>query len=152
MTVQPLQVRTVEALVAREPSVERREQLISGEREVGAIVTDMWENGEKLLRTEIALGLAELQVRADKLKKSLLEGAITGGVYNAGVLLLLASVVLGLSEVMAPWLAALVVGVAVLGVAYALQKRTAQNAEQAVGDIDNPRTQRTVQAMKEGLP
>jgi hypothetical protein len=125
---------------------------LSGEREVGAIVADMWENGEKLVRTEIALGLAELQVRADKLKKGLIEGALTGAVYNAGVLVLLASLVLGLSELMAPWLAALLVGLAVLGGAYALQKRAAQNTEQAVGDVNNPRTQRTVQAMKEGLP
>lgn len=143
MTVQPLQ-----------PPPERRraELTVSGEREVGAIVADMWENGEKLLRTEVALGLAELQVRADKLKKSLVDGALTGAVYNAGMLVLLAAAVLGLSEVMAPWLAALIVGVAAVAGGYALQKRAAENGREAVKDLDNPRTQRTVKAMKEGLP
>lgn len=122
------------------------------EREVGAIVADMWENGEKLVRQEIALGLAELQVRADKLKASLLEGAIMGAIYNAGAMVLLAAVVLGLSEVMAPWLAALLVAIAALGTGYFLQYRAKQNAIQAVADTDNPRTQQTVEAMKEGLP
>ena len=124
----------------------------SGEREVGAIVTHMWENAEQLARQEIALGLAELQVRADKLKKSLLDGAIMGAVFHAGALLLVASLVLGLSEVMAPWLAALIVGVVSLAGGYVAMKRSEQNAIEAVADTQNPRTQRTVRAMKEGLP
>jgi len=124
---------------------------VSQEREVGAIVADMWENGEKLVRQEIDLGLAELQIRADKLKASLLEGAIMGAIYNAGAMVLLAAVVLGLSEVMAPWLAALLVAVAALGTGYTLQWRAKQNAIQAVADTDNPRTQQTIEAMKEGV-
>jgi len=138
--LRPLQPR-------REPDLS-----VSQEREVGAIVADMWENGEKLVRQEIDLGLAELQIRADKLKASLLEGAIMGAIYNAGAMVLLAAVVLGLSEVMAPWLAALLVAVASIGTGYTLQWRAKQNAIQAVADTENPRTQRTVEAMKEGLP
>jgi VIT1/CCC1 family predicted Fe2+/Mn2+ transporter len=93
------------------------------DREVGAIVAHMWENGEKLARQEVALALAELKVRTDKLTSTLITGAITGAVYNAGVLLLLAAAVLALSEQMAPWLAALIVGVFALGVGYMLQRR-----------------------------
>jgi VIT1/CCC1 family predicted Fe2+/Mn2+ transporter len=136
------------------PLPQRREPelSVSGEREVGAIVADMWENGEKLARQEIALGLAELQVRADKLKKSLLDGAIMGAIYNAGAMVLLAAIVLGLSEVMAPWLAALLVAVAALGTGYYLQTRAKKLAIEAVADANNPRTQQTVEAMKEGVP
>jgi VIT1/CCC1 family predicted Fe2+/Mn2+ transporter len=142
---------TLHELPQRDPNRVRVELEVSGEREVGAIVADMWENGEKLMRQEIALGLAELQVRADKLKQSLLEGAIMGAVYHSGVMVLLASVVLGLSELMAPWLAALLVGLAAVAGGYALQKRGKENAIEAVADKDNPRTQRTVRAMKEGI-
>lgn len=119
---------------------------VPGEPEVGAVLAHMWENGEKLARQEIALGLAELQLRADKLKKGLLAGVIFGAVYNAGILLLLAALVLGLSEVMAPWLAALIVGVLTLGTAYAMQKRAAQQAEQAAALI-----RATDEAFKEGF-
>lgn len=119
----------------------------SGERELSSIVTDMWENGEKLARQEVALALAELKVRTDKFTTTLVQGAITGAVYNAGVLVLLAAVVLGLSEVMAPWLAALIVGVLALGAGYALQKNAAQRAI----DKEKERTQATTgSAMKEG--
>ncbi|HEX5659287.1 MAG TPA: phage holin family protein [Polyangiales bacterium] len=121
---------------------------VSGEREVGAIVADMWENGEKLVRQELALGLAELQLRTDKLKSSLLEGAIIGAIYNAGVLVLLAAIVLGLSEVMAPWLAALLVGVATFGAGYVLQQRAKQQATEAVAEVNDSQT---VEAMKEGI-
>jgi VIT1/CCC1 family predicted Fe2+/Mn2+ transporter len=142
---------TMHELRPAQPRTEE-ELALSGEREVGSIVADMWENGEKLVRQEIALGLAELQVRADKLKKSLLDGAIMGAIYNAGAMVLLAAIVLGLSEVMAPWLAALLVGLAAIGAGYALQNRAKHQAIEAVADTDNPRTQRTVEAMKEGLP
>jgi len=95
----------------------------------------------------VALALAELKVKTDKLTTTLLQGAITGAVYNAGMLVLLAAVVLGLSEVMAPWLAALIVGVLALGAGYGLQKRAAH----AALEKEKERTQTTTgSAMKEG--
>jgi hypothetical protein len=121
----------------------------SGERELGAIVSDMWTNAEKLLRQEVELGLAELSLRADKLKQGLLSAAIAGAVLFAGVLTLLATVVLGLSKVMEPWLAALIVGGLVTGAGVTLLMRGEQKIEQA--STPDEHLHRTTRAMKEAI-
>ena len=121
----------------------------SGERELGAIVSDMWTNAEKLLRQELELGLAELSLRADKLKQGLLSAAIAGAFLFAGVLTLLATVVLGLSKVMEPWLAALIVGSLVTGVGVTLLMRGEHKVEQATTPDEH--LHRTTRAMKEAI-
>jgi len=121
----------------------------SRERELGAIVSDMWINAEKLLRQEVELGLAELSLRADKLKQGLLSAAIAGAFLFAGVLTLLATVVLGLSKVMEPWLAALIVGSLVTGVGVTLLMRGEHKLEQATTPDEH--LHRTTRAMKEAI-
>ena len=66
-----------------------------------------------LLRKELALAASEVGEAVDEAKAG--AGAVLSGgaVLYAGVLFLLLAVTLGLAEVMAPWLAALVVGVVV---------------------------------------
>ena len=121
----------------------------SRERELGAIVSDMWINAEKLLRQEVELGLAELSLRADKLKQGLLSATIAGAFLFAGLLTLLATVVLGLSKVMEPWLAALIVGGLVTGVGVTLLMRGEQKIEQSVTPDEH--LHRTTRAMKEAI-
>lgn len=121
----------------------------SRERELGAIVSDMWVNAEKLLRQEVELGLAELSLRADKLKQGLLSATIAGAFLFAGFLTLLATVVLGLSEVMEPWLAALIVGGLCTAVGVTLLLRGEQKAVQAVTPDEH--LHRTTRAMKEAI-
>jgi fatty acid desaturase len=121
----------------------------SNDRELGAIVSDMWVNAEKLLRQEVELGLAELSLRADKLKQGLLAGAIAGAFLFAGFLTLLATVVLGLSKVMEPWLAALIVGGLVTGVGATLALRGEQKTVQSVAPDEH--LHRTTRAMKEAI-
>jgi len=121
----------------------------SGERELGAIVTHMWENAETLVRAELDLGLKEIDIRVDKLKRGLLLGTISGAVLYAGVLTLIASIVMGLSKVMEPWAAALVVGALVTGIGTYLLKRGEQEAEEAVKPDEH--LHRTTRAMKEAV-
>lgn len=121
----------------------------SGERQVGAIVADVWENAEKLLRAEVELGLAELDRRVDKLKVGLTAATIGGAVLYAGVLVLLASVVLGLSKVMQPWLAALIVGVLVTGAGVLMGQRGGHKAAESAKPDEH--LHRTVNAMKEAV-
>jgi hypothetical protein len=68
-----------------------------------------------LLRNELALAKAELSKAATNVKVGVAGIAAGAAVLLAGALALVAAAILGLSEVMAPWLAALIVGVA-LGV------------------------------------
>jgi hypothetical protein len=121
----------------------------SHERELGAIVSDMWINAEKLLRQEVELGLAELSLRADKLKQGLLSGAIAGAFLFAGFLTLLATVVLGLSKVMEPWLSALIVGALTTAVGVTLGLRGEHKTVQAVTPDEH--LHRTTRAMKEAI-
>jgi hypothetical protein len=121
----------------------------SNERQVGAIVADVWENAEKLVRQELELGLAELDRRVDKLKIGLVSATIGGAVLYAGLLTLLAAVVLGLSNVMAPWLAALIVGLVVTGVGAAMGKFGASKAAESAQPDQH--LDRTVRAMKEAV-
>jgi uncharacterized protein (DUF2062 family) len=117
------------------------------EREVGAILTHMWENTEKLARQELDLGLKEVDIRVDKLKASLLRGVLVGATIYAGVLVLLAAIVLGLSKVMEPWLAALIVGGIVSGIgATLMMKGETPDPEAAKKEQQSARNTR---AMKE---
>ncbi|MDB4986966.1 MAG: conserved rane protein of unknown function [Myxococcaceae bacterium] len=121
----------------------------SHDREVSAILTHMWENAENLARQEMALGLKEIDLRVDKLKQSLLFGTIGGATLYAGILVLLAAVVLGLSKVMEPWLAALIVGGLVTGIGATLCMRGETKAVQAVTPDEH--LHRTTRAMKEAI-
>lgn len=80
------------------------------ERSVSDVLQDIFGNVQDIVRSEVRLARAEIKSEAEKTAraaKSLIAGAILG--FYAGGLLLMAGVY-GLSMVLAPWLAALVVG------------------------------------------
>jgi protein-S-isoprenylcysteine O-methyltransferase Ste14 len=84
------------------------------ERSLSALFSDLARETSLLFRQEIALAKAEI---AEKIAQ-LTTGAgllVAGGVIAfCGVLALLAAAILGLSNVVPPWAAALIVGVVVL--------------------------------------
>jgi uncharacterized membrane protein YqjE len=67
----------------------------------------------ELVRNEIALAKAELAESSTRAKSGVI--ALIGAVSTllAGVLTLVAAIILGLSKVMEPWLASLIVGAAI---------------------------------------
>lgn len=67
-----------------------------------------------LFRQEMALATAEVSGKLTKLLTGVASVAAGGAVLYAGFLALLAAAVLGLANVMAAWLAALIVGAAVV--------------------------------------
>lgn len=86
----------------------------SSERSVAALLSDLMNETGILVRQEVALLKAEL---GEKLARSVQgAGALAAGglIAFSGWLALLAAAVLGLSNVVAPWLAALIVGLVVL--------------------------------------
>jgi hypothetical protein len=105
------------------PSPLLGEQKAEPERPVGEIVADLWQNTEKLVRQEMELGLAEIDDRVDYLKRELML-KVTGGVLLlGGYLSMLAAVILLLSKAIDPWLSALIVGAALLGLGYLFEQR-----------------------------
>jgi len=95
----------------------------TGERPVGEIVSDLWENTEKLVRQEMQLGLTELDERVERFKTELILKAVGGVVLLGGFLAIVASMILLLAKAVDPWISALIVGVVTLGAGYLLEQR-----------------------------
>ena len=85
-------------------------------RSVAALLSDLARETGTLLSQEIALLKAELQENLGRFGQG--AGALAAGgiIAFSGWLVLLAAAVLGLSHVVAPWLAALIVGLVVLAI------------------------------------
>jgi hypothetical protein len=96
------------------------------ERPLGELVSELWENSETLVRKEFELALAELDSRVEDAKVGLKNAAAGGAVLYAGMLAIVASLILLLAEIMAPWLAALLVGVFVMGIGFVVVKSGTQ--------------------------
>ncbi len=90
------------------------------DRPIGALFAELTEDLSRLFRLEVALFKRELAEKAGRLGRG--AGAIVAGglIAFSAWLVLLAAAVLGLSTVLAPWLAALIIAVVVLVVAVTL--------------------------------
>ena len=96
----------------------------SKDRSLKKVVSDLRQDAGLLVRQEIALAKAEVKEKAlGVAKQAALIGA-AGLLAYAGLLVLVAALVLGAVALgVAAWLAALIVGIAVLGGAYFLVNR-----------------------------
>ena len=90
------------------------------DRSVVGLLSDLANETALLIRQEVALFKAELLEKLGRLGRGLGALAAGGLVAFSGWLMLLAAAVLGLSTVVAPWLAALIVGLVVLALGAAL--------------------------------
>jgi hypothetical protein len=98
------------------------------ERPLLELLSELWENSQQLVRQEFQLARVELDSRIDQAKSGLMHAALAGAVLYAGVLALIAAVILLLAEAIAAWLAAAIVGVVTLGVGFALTKKAKHEA------------------------
>ena len=90
------------------------------DRSVASLLSDLANQIGALEREEVALFKAELLEKLGLVGRGV--GAIAAGALIAlsGWLALVAAAILGLAIVLAPWLAALIVGVVLIGIAGAL--------------------------------
>ncbi len=96
----------------------------SGERSLGELFGDLSRETSTLVRQEVTLAKAELTQTATQVGKDVSVLAVGGAIAYAGLLALLAAVVLGLVAFGLPaWLSALIVGVVVAGGGYALVRQ-----------------------------
>jgi Putative Actinobacterial Holin-X, holin superfamily III len=84
------------------------------DRSVGSLFSDLTDDLRRLFRLEIALLKLELAEKLRRLTRGLTAVAIGGFLAFSAWLVLLAAAVLGLSVILRPWLAALIVGAATL--------------------------------------
>ena len=93
-------------------------------RSLGDLLAELSRETGQLVRKEIELAKTEMTAKARKAGAQVGMAAAGGALIHAGVLVLLAMLVIALSELgLAPWLAALIVGVLTIGIGYLLVNR-----------------------------
>jgi hypothetical protein len=95
---------------------------VSGEPPLKDVLVELWQNMERLFRQELALASVEIDHKAQKLKKELAASAAGAGLVLAGVLALVAALIMLLALVMPAWLAALLTSGAAVGSGVVLLK------------------------------
>lgn len=94
------------------------------ERSLGELLSDLSRETGILVRKEVELATTEMTAKA---KEAMTDAGITaagGALAHAGLLVLLAALVIGLAQLgVEPWLAALLVALATMGIGYMLVNR-----------------------------
>lgn len=114
------------------------------ERSLGELFATLAQETGTLVRQEVQLVKVEMTGKASTAAHHAVFVAAGGALAHAGLLVLLAAVVAGLSAVLPVWLAALVVGLVVMGVGAMLARKGLEALQQL-----DPRPERTIQTMKD---
>lgn len=95
-----------------------QQQMVKEERSLGDLFTELATETGTLVRQEVALAQTEITDKATKAGKDIGYLAIGGAVGYAAMLAVTAAIILLLAQFIPAWAAALLVGVAIGGVAY----------------------------------
>ncbi|HEX2639779.1 MAG TPA: phage holin family protein [Pyrinomonadaceae bacterium] len=90
------------------------------ERSIGDLFSELATETSTLIRQEMALAQTEMTQKATKAGKNVGYLAVGGAVGYAGLLAIVAGVIMGLSYLMPAWIAALLVGAVVAIASYVL--------------------------------
>jgi len=90
------------------------------DRSLGELFGDLTREITTLIRQEIALATTEMSQKASTVGKNVAYLAMGGLVAYAGLLAIVAAVILALGNFIQMWLSALVVGLVVAGIGYML--------------------------------
>ena len=121
-------------------------QMNREDRSVGELFAELSREMAMLVRQEVHLAKTEVSQKASQIGKDIGFLAVGGVVAYAGFLVLLAALILVLAIFLPGWLAALVVGLVVAGVAYFLVQKGLTDLKR----IDLAPRQ-TVQTLKEDV-
>lgn len=111
---------------------------------IGDLISKLSRESSSLLSQEIQLAKVELSQKATQAGNHMVWVVMGGAIAYAGFLAMLAAAILGLSYLMAGWLAALLVGVVVAGIGFFLL----QMGINALKNI-NPAPEYTIESLKE---
>jgi len=91
------------------------------ERSLGELLSELSRETGQLVRKEVELATTEMTAKARKAGASIGVAAAGGALLHAGLLVLLAALVIGLAQLgIQPWLSALIVAVVTMIVGYTL--------------------------------
>ena len=117
------------------------------ERSLGELFSELANETTRLVRQEVQLAKIELGQKASEVGKRVGLIALGGAVAYAGLLAVVAGVILLLAHFMPAWVAALVIGIVVLGVGYYLIQQQLNALKNA--DLTPRATVETLQQDKE---
>ena len=93
-------------------------------RSIGDLLAELSRETSQLVRKEVELASTEMTAKARRAGGHVGVVAAGGALGHAGLLVLLAALVLGLSEMgVTPWLSALIISLLTMGVGYLLVNR-----------------------------
>lgn len=93
------------------------------DRSLGELFSELAQYTSTLVRKEVQLAKTEMSQKASRVGKDVGFLAVGGAVAYAGLLAVLAGVIVLLGQVIPMWLSALLVGLVVAGVGYFLVRR-----------------------------
>jgi xanthine/uracil permease len=115
------------------------------DRSLGELFAELANETSTLVRQEMELAKVELTQKATKVGKDIGQIAVGGAIAYAGLLALLAALIIGLNALGLPlWAAALVVGLVVIAVGYLLIQR----GRNALAN-ENMAPRETIESLKE---
>lgn len=97
--------------------IEEANKTSAEDRSIGDLLTDLGEETKRLVRDEIRLAQFELRAKGKRMGRGAGLFGVSGLLGMLGLATLVAAAVLALSGVMPPWVAALLVGGALLVIA-----------------------------------
>lgn len=95
---------------------------VDADASTGSLLRQLMHEGAALLGKELALARSEMRENLEESRRGLTAAAGGGVVLAGGYFVLLFAAVYALSNVMAPWAAALIVGVVAAAIGYAMLK------------------------------
>lgn len=98
------------------------ERTAANDRSAGSILKELMHEVPTLFTKELALARSEMRESLQQTRRGAMEVATGGVVLAGGYIVLLMAAVYALSEVMEPWLAALLVGGVAAAIGYAMVK------------------------------
>ena len=116
------------------------------ERSIGELFAELANETSTLVRQEVQLAKTELTQKVTSAGRDAGMLGAGGALAYAGLLVLLAAVVIGLGELIPLWLSALIVGLIVVGVGYALIQRGLTGLKHL-----DPAPRETIQTIKEDV-
>jgi len=93
------------------------------DRSLGELFAELSRETTTLMRQELALATTEMTHKASRVGKDIAFLAVGGAVVYAGLLAIIAAVIILLATVLPDWVAALLVGLVVLVVGYLLLQK-----------------------------
>ena len=98
------------------------------DRSLGELLSELSRETSLLVRKEVELATTEMTAKAQKAATQAAITAVGGALIHAGLLVLLAAIVVGLAQLgITPWLSALIVAVLVMVIGYVMVNRGLTN-------------------------